>query len=67
MFSGLLQPTHLIILLVVALLLLGPKRLPEAGRALGQGLKEFKGSITGARDDDPQGQIEAAPRSTPET
>jgi sec-independent protein translocase protein TatA len=66
MFTGLLQPSHLIILLVVALLVLGPKRLPEAGRALGQGLKEFKGSITGAHDDDPQDQISTAPRSTPE-
>jgi sec-independent protein translocase protein TatA len=65
MLTSILQPTHLIILLVVALLLLGPKRLPEAGRALGQGLKEFKGSISGA-DDDPQDQISAATRSTPE-
>jgi sec-independent protein translocase protein TatA len=45
MFTGLLQPTHLIILLGVALILLGPKRLPDAGRALGQGLREFKNSI----------------------
>jgi sec-independent protein translocase protein TatA len=45
MFTGLLQPTHLIILLAVALIFLGPKRLPDAGRALGQGLKEFKDSI----------------------
>jgi sec-independent protein translocase protein TatA len=66
MLTSILQPTHLIILLIVALLVLGPKRLPEAGRALGQGLKEFKGSITGAHDDDPQDQIEAGPRSTPE-
>jgi sec-independent protein translocase protein TatA len=50
-FTGLLQPTHLIILLVVALVFLGPKRLPEAGRALGQGLKEFKNSIGGAHDE----------------
>ena len=47
MLTGLLQPPHLIILLVVALVFLGPKRLPEAGRALGQGLKEFKHSISG--------------------
>ena len=47
MFSGLLQPTHLIILLVVALIFLGPKRLPHAGRALGQGLRQFKDSIGG--------------------
>jgi sec-independent protein translocase protein TatA len=45
MFTGLLQPTHLIILLAVALIFLGPKRLPDAGRALGQGLREFKDSI----------------------
>jgi sec-independent protein translocase protein TatA len=45
MFTGLLQPTHLLILLAVALIFLGPKRLPDAGRALGQGLREFKDSI----------------------
>ena len=41
--TNILQPTHLIIVLIVALLILGPKRLPEAGRALGQGIKEFRG------------------------
>jgi sec-independent protein translocase protein TatA len=46
MFTGLLQPTHLIILLAVALIFLGPKRLPEAARALGQGLREFKASVS---------------------
>ena len=51
MFTGLLQPTHLIILLVIALVFLGPKRLPDAGRALGQGLKEFKNSIAGGHED----------------
>jgi sec-independent protein translocase protein TatA len=66
MLTSVLQPTHLLIVLIVALLLLGPKRLPEAGRALGQGLKEFKGSISGAHDDDPQEAIEAAASSTPE-
>jgi sec-independent protein translocase protein TatA len=45
MFTGILQPTHLIILLAVALIFLGPKRLPDAGRAIGQGLREFKQSI----------------------
>lgn len=52
MFTGILQPSHLIILLVIALVFLGPKRLPEAGRALGQGLKEFKSSIGGGDDDE---------------
>lgn len=54
MFSGLLQPTHLIILVVLALVFLGPKRLPEAGRALGQGLKEFKRSVGGDAHQDEQ-------------
>jgi sec-independent protein translocase protein TatA len=42
------------IVLVIALLVLGPKRLPEAGRSLGRGMREFKDSLTGARDDEPQ-------------
>jgi sec-independent protein translocase protein TatA len=66
MLTSFVQPTHLIVVLAVALLVLGPKRLPEAGRALGQGLKEFKSSISPAGDD-PEDQISAAPRSTPET
>jgi sec-independent protein translocase protein TatA len=65
--SNILQPTHLVIVLMVALLILGPKRLPDAGRALGQGLKEFKNSISSDHDDDPQDQIPAATPSTPET
>jgi sec-independent protein translocase protein TatA len=40
-------PTELIVVLVIALLILGPKRLPSAGRSLGQGMREFKDSITG--------------------
>jgi sec-independent protein translocase protein TatA len=50
MLTNVLQPTHLIIVLVVALLILGPKRLPDAGRALGQGIKELKHSISGTED-----------------
>ena len=46
-------PTELIIVLVVALLVLGPKRLPAAGRSLGQGLREFRSSLTGAKSDEP--------------
>jgi sec-independent protein translocase protein TatA len=41
-------PTELIIVLVIALLVLGPKRLPQAGRAIGGGMREFKDSLTGA-------------------
>jgi sec-independent protein translocase protein TatA len=40
----------LIILLVVALLVFGPKRLPEIGRSLGRGMREFKDSVSGQDD-----------------
>jgi sec-independent protein translocase protein TatA len=45
-------PLELILVLVVALLVLGPRKLPSAGRALGQGLREFKEGITGGKDED---------------
>jgi sec-independent protein translocase protein TatA len=46
-------PTELIIVLIIALIVLGPKRLPEAGRSIGRGMREFKESISGnSRDDD---------------
>jgi sec-independent protein translocase protein TatA len=45
---------ELLILLVVVLIFFGPKRLPEMGRSLGRGLREFKESVTGNdRDDEP--------------
>jgi sec-independent protein translocase protein TatA len=66
MLTSILQPTHLIIVLVVAFLVLGPKRLPEAGRAVGQGLKEFKSSVSGAHDDDDQEQSEIEPDTSRE-
>jgi sec-independent protein translocase protein TatA len=52
MFGEILQPTHLLLILAVALLVLGPKRLPQAGRSLGQGLREFRASIGGGQDGD---------------
>ena len=45
MYSGLLAPSHLMILLLIIALLFGAKRLPELGRSLGQGIKEFKEGI----------------------
>jgi sec-independent protein translocase protein TatA len=62
MLTDILQPTHLIIILIVALVVLGPKRLPGAGRALGQGLNEFRTSISARHDDDPD---RAATRAAP--
>ena len=52
------------ILLLVALLVFGPKRLPEMGRSLGKGIREFKDSVTGNDEDDEPREIE---RRTDET
>ena len=45
-------PLELVVLLVIVLLIFGPKRLPGLGRQLGTGMREFKDSITGGRSDD---------------
>jgi sec-independent protein translocase protein TatA len=47
MVGDILQPTHLIFVLIVALLVLGPKKLPEVGRQLGNGLRDFRAAING--------------------
>jgi sec-independent protein translocase protein TatA len=39
---------HLVVVLVIAMLVLGPKKLPEMGRSLGAGIRQFKGSIDGS-------------------
>lgn len=48
------------IVLVIALLVFGPKRLPELGKSLGSGMREFKDSITGKHDDDDEEPAEQA-------
>jgi sec-independent protein translocase protein TatA len=45
-------PLELVIVLVIALVVLGPKRLPEAGRSLGKGMREFRGAVTSKIDGD---------------
>jgi sec-independent protein translocase protein TatA len=47
MTGGLLAPSHIIMLGLIALLVFGPKRLPEIGRSLGHGLRGFKDSVAG--------------------
>ncbi len=42
MFEGLFQPTHLIIIFAIALLVFGPKKLPELGKGLGEGIRALK-------------------------
>ncbi|MGH2840860.1 MAG: Sec-independent protein translocase subunit TatA/TatB [Solirubrobacteraceae bacterium] len=53
-------PTELIIVLVIALVIFGPKRLPDLGRSLGHGMREFKDSISGNSKDDDDDDDEAA-------
>jgi sec-independent protein translocase protein TatA len=54
-------PGELIIVLVIALIVLGPKRLPEVGRSVGRGMREFKESLSGnpSRDDDDDDELAA--------
>ena len=45
MFEGLFQPMHLLVILFIALLVFGPKKLPELGKGLGDGIRSFKDSM----------------------
>jgi sec-independent protein translocase protein TatA len=45
-------PMELIVILAIALIVLGPKRLPEVGKSLGRGMREFKDSLSGDSDRD---------------
>jgi sec-independent protein translocase protein TatA len=49
---GNIGPMELIIVLVIALIVLGPKKLPEVGRSVGKGMREFKDSLNGINNDD---------------
>jgi len=50
MFEGLFQPMHLLIVFAVALLLLGPKKLPELGKGLGESIRGFKQALGGEEE-----------------
>jgi len=56
--TGLTSPTHLMLLLLIGLILFGGKRLPEIGRSLGSGLREFRDSL--ARSQAPRGPTDDA-------
>jgi sec-independent protein translocase protein TatA len=49
---GNIGPLEIIVVLIIALVVFGPKRLPELGRSLGRGIREFRGSIGGNDDDE---------------
>lgn len=67
MVGDIFQPTHLIFVLVVALLVLGPKKLPEVGRQLGSGIRDFRAAINGEKTepDEVQAPYEQAVEDTP--
>jgi len=51
MIEGLLQPNHLLMILVVALFIFGPKKLPELGQGLGKGIRSFRNSLKAATEE----------------
>ena len=59
MVGDLLQPTHLIFVLLIALLVLGPTKLPEVGRSLGRGLRDFRDAMSGEDRDRPDPMLSA--------
>ena len=64
---GWISIPELLVLLLVILLVFGPKRLPEMGRSLGRGMREFKDSISGVTKDDDEDDVEVQglpPRTT---
>ena len=52
----LMTPMHLIFVMAVALLIFGPQRLPEIGRGLGKGIREFKGTFTEIEVEEPEAE-----------
>jgi sec-independent protein translocase protein TatA len=60
-------PWHIVLLLLIALLLFGGKRLPEIGKSLGHGMREFKDAVTGNNSDATDAQPELPPAEPVET
>ena len=61
MIENILSPTHLLLILAVALIALGPKRLPEAGRGLGSAIRGFKDSLSTIEPREEQPAIQSSP------
>jgi sec-independent protein translocase protein TatA len=57
MFEGLLQPTHLIVILVAGLFLLGPRKLPELGKGLAEGIRGFKDALNSGEKPEHSGDV----------
>jgi sec-independent protein translocase protein TatA len=59
MFEGLFQPMHLLVIFGIALLVFGPKKLPELGKGIGEGIRGFKGAI---KDEEKPASTTSAPK-----
>jgi TatA/E family protein of Tat protein translocase len=64
---GIENPVHLLFIAVVALIVLGPKRLPRLARALGDGIREFRAALTEGAERDPEPERSTAASSGEET
>jgi sec-independent protein translocase protein TatA len=53
MFEGLFQPMHLLVIFGIAFLVFGPRKLPELGKGIGEGIKEFKNAMKQLTDNQP--------------
>ncbi len=62
MFEGLFQPLHMIIILAIALIIFGPGKLPELGKGLGKGIREFKKAM---QDATKEINVTPEPKETP--
>ena len=60
MFEGLMQPTHLLVIFGIALLVFGPKKLPELGKGIGEGIRGLKAAMK--EGDEPSDKIPNPPR-----
>jgi sec-independent protein translocase protein TatA len=58
-------PLEIVVVLIIALIVFGPKKLPDLGHSLGKGIREFKGSISGESDEAPAARVEARVEETP--
>ena len=64
MFEGLFQPTHLLVIFGIALLVFGPKKLPELGKGIGEGIRGFKSAMKEKEEEKPaKGPIAAGDQS----
>ena len=60
MFEGLFQPTHLLVIFGIALLVFGPKKLPELGKGIGEGIRGFKSALKEKEEQEPANRTIAA-------